>query len=216
MQADSEDYEDYTVAELRKMASDRDIPIRDEDGRTLRKDELVEILRANDEPGRTMTIREGQETVGPPLFEPVAMEVNEPPTESAIAAQVPESPSPSAAPPSREPTESYVVTEDSPFIKDRVVHRLAKGTVVTNRSHNIAELKRQKVRMAPHAGRYAIKRDAYGNPILPREYGQPDDQRRALVGHRDGAHIVVGPEGEKEIIMPESPSLKPNIRGRVI
>lgn len=185
-------YEDQNVTELRKLAIDRGVAWKHDDGKPKRKGDLVSALERHDASA-------AQDAAEGPQAEPTPEEPESPqePTPEETAEASSEAADASAAPaqddgdgtatapeddepeiaieyPEEPPEEWGRLTKDVKFRYRGVTHKIAKGTVISPRTHDLEKLLPQL--------------EAQGMPI--EECGPPE---RATDGYGKPSGRVFGP-----------------------
>lgn len=203
-------YADQTTDRLRELARSRGVAWRDDDGKALRKAPLIKALEQADavaeqweadaeaeayaeaERAEAEAAHDAAEAPQAPVApvppespqEAAAPETDESPTEAAPAPEA--SQSAEAAPETATSLQHYRVVEDSKWAKGGILYKLAAGTVVSKRTHDLAQLRAQRVHLEP-CGALARPTDSYGRP-LGRAWGPPVPSTRRQVSADELLH----------------------------
>lgn len=261
-------YEDQGVTELRKLAIDRDVVWKYEDGKPMRKGDLTSALEKHDakaaqdaaeasagapvadpappsgdegalEPGEPIGDGQGErgpdDTSGTPPDATTVPEAPESPPEPSpdetakASAEAPpasgaraqddgggetgstadDDPETTIAPPERAPEQWIRITKEVRFRKGGVTHKLAKGSVISNRTHDVEALGPQLAAQGwpiEECGPPEGGLNSYGRPV-GRVFGPPlpttRDQRTfdeevnpQLYADRDASGQTVRLEGD--------------------
>lgn len=219
-------YDEWNTKQLRRELRERGIDTKGEGGRNLRRAELVERLQRADEADAPVA-EQAAATPAEQTEAATAAEPTDSPAEQTEALE-PERQDDDAlarsakAGPSRGPRQ-FRVLRTSRYCVDGAVHRIAKGSVVTNLTHDVAGLREQGVPLEP-CERYELPRDAYGAAVLPLEREvpptppagpTPQTPEQPLAGHPEGATEVPSPDGGTELEPPEAEEPKPSPQAEI-